>query len=255
MPRVGECVGQNRFSEEMTDLREHIGSGFVDEILGEVKSGKEATVYCCRGGYRLDGRLVAAKIYRARMVRQFANAAVYKAGRLRQRTKRETRAMESRTRFGQEAAFGKWVTDEYETLQILHRGGVRVPEPFARSERIILMEYVGTEDEPAPLLHAVDIGPDEAADVFRALIDDVEGMLRLDRVHGDLSPFNVLYDGARPWIIDLPQAVDARFNPNAQSLLDRDIDRLCNWAHRHGVTVDAWRISQDLWRCYVRSEL
>jgi RIO kinase 1 len=239
----------------MADLEEHIGGGYVEEILGEVKSGKEATVYCCSGGYRLEGRLVAAKIYRARTVRQFANAAVYNAGRLRQRTKRETRAMETRTRFGQGAAFSKWVADEYETLRLLHDGGVRVPEPFVRSERIILMEYIGTEDAPAPLLQAADVDASEARAVFASLMDDVEAMLRLDRVHGDLSPFNVLFDGGKAWIIDLPQAVDARFNPNAQSLLDRDVERLCQWAERRGVPVDAWKLSRDLWRRYIRSDL
>lgn len=248
-------MGQNRFNEEMADLEEHFGAGYIEEILGEVKSGKEATVYCCRGGYRLQGRLVAAKIYRARMVRQFANAAMYNAGRNRQPWKREARAMATKTRAGRQLAFGKWVADEVETLTLLHEAGADVPEPYGHSERILLMEYIGHEDTPAPLLVDAEPTSAEARDLFSRLMHNVEVMLRSDRVHGDLSPYNVLYDGSRLCLIDFPQAVDARFNPNALMLLERDIERICQWAARFGVTSDAWRHSRDLWHRYLRADL
>lgn len=248
-------MGQNRFNEEMADLDEHVGAGYVEEVLGEVKSGKEATVYCCRGGHRLPGRLVAAKVYRARMVRQFANAATYNAGRNRQPWKREARAMVANTRLGRELAFGRWVADEYATLKLLHAAGVSVPEPLAVSERIILMEYIGDEVEPAPSLTDVALKRVEAEALFGVLIGEVERMLAHDRVHGDLSPYNVLYHDGRARIIDVPQAVDARFNPNALELLDRDIDRTCAYFQRFGVESEPMRISRGMWRRYLRSEL
>jgi RIO kinase 1 len=226
-----------------------------------VKSGKEATVYCCRAGARLGGGLVAAKVYRARIVRQFANASTYNAGRLRSRgmrdgmRSREIRAMQNKSRLGQELAFGKWVADEWETLELLHRNGVSVPEPLTKSERIILMEFIGDEDAPAPLLADADVSSSEAGELFKALLDEIERMLACDRIHADLSPFNVLYQEGRARIIDVPQAVDARFNPNAVSLLDRDVERICQWAARHGVPSDAWRISRDMWSRYIQGEL
>ena len=56
---------------------------------------------------------------------------------------------------------------------------------------------------------------------------NVELMLAYDRVHGDLSAYNVLYRDGEVRIIDFPQAVDPRFNSNALYLLERDIEHLC----------------------------
>ena len=39
-----------------------------------------------------------------------------------------------------------------------------------------------------------------------------------DIVHGDLSPYNVLYDGRDPVIIDVPQAMDSRQSLQAYSI-------------------------------------
>lgn len=254
-------MGKNRTNEEAAELAAFVESTMLDEVLGVVKSGKEATVYCCRAGERMGGGLVAAKVYRARIVRQFANASTYNAGRLRSRgmrdgtRSREIRAMQNKSRLGQELSFGKWVADEWETLQLLHRNGVSVPEPLTLSERIILMEFIGDEEAPAPLLADVELEREAAAELFASLLDEIERMLACDRIHADLSPFNVLYQDGRARIIDVPQAVDARFNPNAVSLLDRDVERICQWAARQGVPSEAWRISRDMWARYIRGEL
>jgi RIO kinase 1 len=254
-------VGKNRTNEEAADLAALVESAMLDEVLGVVKSGKEATVYCCRAGERMGGGFVAAKVYRARIVRQFANASTYNAGRLRSRgmrdgiRSREIRAMQSKSRLGQELSFGKWVADEWETLQLLHGNGVGVPEPLTMSERIILMEFIGDEEAPAPLLADADVSPSEAAELFQFLLDEIERILACDRIHADLSPFNVLYWEGRARVIDVPQAVDARFNPNAVSLLDRDVERICQWAARHGIPSEAWRISRDMWARYIRGDL
>ena len=254
-------MGKNRINEELADLQAFVDSMMLEEIVGVVKSGKEATVYCCRAGERMGGGLVAAKVYRARIVRQFANASTYNAGRLRSRgmrdgiRSREVRAMQTKSRLGQELSFGKWVADEWATLQLLHQAGASVPEPLTMTERIILMEYIGNDDGPAPLLADADVSREVVQNVFASLIDEIELMLACDRVHADLSPFNVLYHEGRARIIDVPQAVDARFNPNASSLLDRDVERICQWASRHGIASEAWRISREMWGRYIRGQV
>ncbi len=248
-------LGLNRVNEDLADLDAFVASATITEILGVVKSGKEATVYCVRGGDVFGGRLIAAKVYRSRKVRQFANASVYNAGRLRQRHRREERAMETRTRFGQELAFGKWVADEYETLRLLHGAGVCVPEPLSMTERIILMEYIGDEEDPAPNLTNIDLDAGEGQQLFDVLMRNIELMLSCDRVHGDLSPYNVLYHNGTVRIIDVPQAVDARFNPNALGLLERDVENISRHFARFGVQTDARRIVRGLWARYLRSDL
>ena len=70
------------------------------------------------------------------------------------------------------------------------------------------------------------------------------GKSRLDRhrIHGDLSPFNILWWQGRPWIIDFPQAVDARMNANSYALLCRDVENVCRFfAKRDVPTPDPWK--------------
>jgi RIO kinase 1 len=247
-------LGQNRDNEQLEAVSVFIDQGLIDEVLGVVKSGKEATVYCCSTSGR-SAPLLAAKVYRSRNVRRFSNDAVYTAGRQRQKHRREARAIENRSRFGREAAFEKWVADEYETLSILHRAGADVPEPIAMSGPVIMMEYIGDAEEPAPPLSSVTLGRDEADGLFRRLLRNIELALACDRVHGDLSAFNVLYRPGAPCIIDFPQAVDPRFNPNALALLERDIENLHGYFARYGIRADPGHIARDLWGRFLRSEL
>ena len=51
--------------------------GLISEVLYLVKTGKEAALYCCRGGAKLGDRLVAAKVYKPRAGRAFRNDSAY----------------------------------------------------------------------------------------------------------------------------------------------------------------------------------
>ena len=248
-------MGKNKDTEQLEALDELIGDGTLEEVLGTVKSGKEATVYCCRATDRHGGALVAAKVYRTRDVRRFANDAAYRGGRDRNYERRTARAVRAGTAFGRDTAFSRWVADEYETLRLLYAAGADVPAPLARSERIIVMEYVGDTDAPAAPLAAVRLEPDEALVLFQRLMGNIELALANDRIHGDLSPFNVLYHDREVRIIDFPQAVDPRFNDAALSLLDRDVDNICRYFERFGVRADAYAISRGMWGKFLRSEL
>jgi len=55
---------------------------WISEVLHIVKSGKEATVYCCRAHPDTELGLLAAKVYRAREDRSFKNDAIYQEGRV-----------------------------------------------------------------------------------------------------------------------------------------------------------------------------
>jgi RIO kinase 1 len=80
-------------------------------------------------------------------------------------------------------------------------------------------------------------------------------MLGANVVHGDLSPYNVLWWNDRASVIDLPQAVDPRFNRSARALLERDVSNVCRYFARAGVDVNPVRIASDLWRRFLRAEL
>jgi len=228
--------------------------GWIDEILHEVKSGKEATVYCCRGGAAVGGGLVAAKVYRPRTRRGFKNDAVYQEGRVIG-NKRDRRAVERKSAHGREVGFASWIEHEFATLTLLHAAGANVPRPYTRSSSAILMDYVGDAYEPAPLLHGVTLERDEAYNVFRTVMRNIEVLLARDIVHGDLSSYNILWWRGRVTIIDVPQAVDPRANPNARALLARDIENVYRYVARYGVRADPARLADNLWRRFTHADL
>lgn len=247
-------MGKNRDVEQLDSLQGLIDQGLIDDVLGVVKSGKEATVYCCSSSASPGEPLVAAKVYRSLNVRNFRDDSAYRQGRTRG-SERVDRGMLLKTATGRKLRFGQWVADEFETLSVLHRAEADVPAPLGRAESVVLMAYAGDEDEPAPPLAQAHLARDEARRVFDQLLRNIELMMACDRVHGDLSAYNVLYQAGRLWIIDFPQAVDPRFNINAQTLLERDVERVCAWAEHCGVSADAGAITRRLWGRFLRSEL
>lgn len=227
---------------------------WIDEILYRVKPGKEATVICCRGGSTAPVDLIAAKVYHDRSFRGFANDALYQQGRviLDRRTRR---AFQNKTSYGREAQSAMWTASEFETLRVLHAAGADVPRPLTCSSEVLLMEFVGDEDAPAMPLNRVSPERDEATHLFETLLRNIELWLSHDRIHADLSPFNVLYWQGALTVIDFPQAVDPRFSPKAHELLERDIDNICRYFSRYGVQADSFRLAGNLWRRFERGDL
>jgi len=101
-----------------------------------------------------------------------------------------------------------------------------VPEVFDYTDDAILMQYLGDENGFAPRL--VDI---ELSDNIKAkVLDEIEKSIKLfldnGIVHGDLSAYNILWWDGKPWVIDFPQAVDIRHNPNWKQFYDRDVNNI-----------------------------
>jgi RIO kinase 1 len=229
-------------------------SGHIHELLYVVKSGKEATVYCCAGGPAAPSELLAAKIYRPREHRSFKNDSVYREGRVIT-NKRDRRAVARKSEWGREVQFGGWLGHEFETLCDLHSAGADVPQPIRSGSNALLMSYVGDDEEAAPPLRHVSLRRDEARPLFQRLMRNIELFLSRNQVHGDLSPFNILYWRGDVTIIDFPQAVDPRTNRNAFDLLTRDIENVAEYFGRYGVEADPGQIARRLWRQFMRAEI
>ena len=230
----------------------------IMDVIAQVKGGKEATVYCCSAGSNLGADYVAAKVYRPRMFRNLSNDAAYREGsgpvdeqgKLLNR-KRELRAVAGKSSFGLEALHGSWLFNEYRTMTALYEAGALVPKPYACAENAILMEYLGEPFAAAPTLDQVQLSREEAQPLFDALIESVRIMLANNRVHGDLSAFNVLYWEGQVRIIDFPQAVDPLYNPSAWQFFTRDVKRLCQYFSRYGVRVNAADLAANLWATHM----
>jgi len=102
--------------------------------------------------------------------------------------------------------------------------GIRVPEPIDFHENMLLMEYIGTAEQPAPAIRNVIVP--EPEEVYKEIIGFMKKMFRkAELVHGDLSEYNILWHEEKPWIIDCGQSLTAD-HPNAEEFLKRDIKNI-----------------------------
>ena len=156
-------------------------------------------------------------------------------------------AVRKNTRFGQKLRHISWLENEYETLELLYQAGADVPKPLAHGSNVILMEYIGAVDQPAPSLNHVTLRRGEARAMFDRLVENLSIMLGQHRVHADFSAYNVLYWAGDFTIIDFPQAVDPRRNPDAADLFTRDVERLCQYFTRYGIKQKPYTLASDMW--------
>jgi RIO kinase 1 len=238
-------------------LEEFYNNQIISDVLRKVKGGKEANVYCCTANPATGLDLIAAKLYRPRMFRNLRNDARYRQGRaLRDEegkithNRRKMVAIQQNTRFGQEVRFTSWVEHEYQTLQLLYAAGADVPKPLAHSSTVIMMEYIGEYETPAPTLNQVYLTRREARVIFDRVVENMNILLACHVVHADLSAYNLLYWDGHFKMIDFPQAVDPRHNPDAPALFARDVERICQYFTRYEITPNAAALASELWERY-----
>ena len=228
-----------------------IDDGIVDEVLRPLMSGKEASVYVVRCGEEIR----CAKVYKEAAQRSFKQAVLYQEGR-KVRNSRRARAMEKGSKFGRKQQEDAWHNAEVDALYRLARAGVRVPKPYGCFDGVLLMELVTDEEgSVAPRLNDVSMSAEQACEDHAVVMHYVKLMLVAGLVHGDLSEFNVLVDDYGPVIIDLPQAVDAAGNNNAQSMLRRDINNMTEYYGQFAPELLKTRYADEMWALYEDGEL
>ena len=249
-------LGASRHEREwiFTYLGALYDSEYITDVIRRVKGGKEANVYVCDAHPSLEREFVAAKLYRPRMMRNLRNDARYRMNRTILNDYGKTdfkdgvlRAVKNGTPYGKEITHTSWLQHEYKSLQLLYDAHLPVPEPITASENTILMEYIGELDQPAPNLTETTLTHKEAHRVRDLLIDAIERMLSLNRIHADLSAYNVLYWEGRAVIIDFPQAVSPTENPEAWDIFQRDVVRTCQYFERYGLGLNARRLAREIW--------
>lgn len=249
----------------LSSLYSFYDEGLITDVLALVKGGKEASVYLCQAHPAVGTDLLAAKVYRPRMFRNLRNDKMYRQGReilvaggnpAGRDSGYIERAIRNRTPFGLQAAHTSWLMYEFTAMERLHEAGAAVPRPIAPGDNALLMSYHGDEQTAAPTLNTVDLEPDEARELFQEVMRNVDLMLQHDLIHGDLSAYNILYwapEGAPGEItlIDFPQVVNLHANVKARLILQRDIQRVCEYFGRQGVACHPDAIMDDFWRRYV----
>ncbi|MEH6348164.1 MAG: PA4780 family RIO1-like protein kinase [Bermanella sp.] len=223
-----------------------VDDGLVDEVLSQLMSGKEATVYVVRRG----DEIICAKVYKDAAQRSFKQAVTYNEGR-KVRNSRRARAMEKGSKFGRKQQEEVWQNAEVDALYKLADAGVRVPEPYGCFDGVLLMELMTDESGGvAPRLNDVSLTAEQAREDHTLVMQNVMRMLSVGIVHGDLSEFNVLVDEFGPIIIDLPQAVDAAGNNNAHAMLTRDVENMTNYYGQFAPELLETKYAKEIWALY-----
>jgi len=208
------------------------------KISGVVSSGKEARVY--RG---LDGRNreLAIKIY-------LTFSAEFKKGIYKY--------IEGDERFeGIKATSTRklmslWAKKEYSNLKRMFSSGVRVPEPVAQRDNIVVMEFIGRNGIRAPLLKEVGESLDNPHRFYVEICENIKKMVcRAKLVHADLSEYNIMVFEGAPVIIDVSQSVLIS-HPNAVEFLRKDVANVDRFFNRtYGIDVQGKALLEELLPC------
>jgi RIO kinase 1 len=232
-------------------LQPLVDDGLIDEVICRLMSGKEADIFIVL--YGKERR--CAKVYKEASKRNFKKAASYREGR-KVRSGRRARAMEKRSSFGRQQQEEIWQNAEVDALSKLASVGVRVPETFGCVDGVLIMELVCDEDgDVAPRLDDVMLTQEQALEDHAVMMHYIKLMLCAGIIHGDLSEFNVLLDSYGPVIIDLPQAVDAAANNNAQEMLFRDVNNISRYYAEFAPELLRTRYASEMWSLYEEGEL
>lgn len=198
-------------TETQKTIYELYNRNILDEIGFVISTGKEANVYYAIG----PEHDLAVKIYRIKTAEtRFMWPYVIGDPRFK-RIRRKTRDL-----------IFAWAEKEFKNLNRAYAAKVRVPKPIAVRKNILVMEFIGTEGDPAPLLKNCTLSKPQK--VFDTLLKYVQLLFQKAKlVHADLSEFNILYTD-EPVLIDISQGV-VLDHPNAREFLIRDLKNLLNY--------------------------
>lgn len=244
----------------MSDQVEKVFEAFIEEgiissVAGVLKSGKEAMVFRCLPGPCAASPSVAVKVYKDIEERSFRNMAGYLDGRIGRTIRKRRDILHV---FSDAASMQAcWVDAEFEALARLSQAGLPVPRPYLRTGKAMAMELIEEDGEAATQLVRADLPADALPGLYAGLVDSVVEMLRLDLIHGDLSPYNILVRDGRLVIIDFPQAIDARYHSQAEAMFARDLENVSRWFGKAGVPAAAGHaeVAREAWSRYERNRL
>ena len=137
-----------------------------------------------------------------------------------------------------------WVRKEFRNLSRLEKWGLAVPTPLGVHRNVLVMEYLGTPTAPSPRLRDVEVPNAQA--VYDELLEFLAvTWQKANMVHGDFSPYNIMWHGDRPVVIDVGQAV-VQSHPKSQEFLVRDVTRLVEWAKKSCLNIELAEAMYDV---------
>lgn len=210
--------------------------GFIRAMGGSISTGKEANVFLADGE---DGE-IAVKIYRI-STSTFNTMEDYILGDPRFTNIRHKK---------QDIIFA-WTRKEFRNLERARNAGVQVPAPIITERNILLMEFMGEQGNPYPLLKETALENEDAQRIFDTIVEYMRALyMDANLVHADLSEYNIMINphDLSPILIDMGQSVTLEHS-HANDFLHRDIQNIARFFKRFGVET-----SPDELYSFIRSK-
>ncbi len=203
----------------LLSIEKLISNRIIDYIDFPISTGKEGNVFLAMTP---EEKPVALKIYRISTA-TFKHMTQYILGDPR---------FQSFHKSKRDIVFA-WTSKEFKNLELLHFNHIPAPNPIKKINNILVMEFIGSNRQPAPLLKDIEIPNPQI--VFEQIIQYMKSMFtKANLIHSDLSPFNILYHNDTPILIDLGQAV-LKNHPQATEFLYRDIHTIQKYFKRYKI--------------------
>lgn len=191
-----------------------INHGHIRKLNGAIHAGKESVVFSGKG----SKEHIAVKIHRV-VAREFKSILKYieadfRFKKLIKSSKREIIRL--------------WAFKEFRNLKIAEEAEVSVPRAIALKNNVIVMKLIHINSKPAPMLKEVALSNEEKERIYEKTMGYVKRLYNRGLVHGDLSEYNILYDGKRIYFIDLSQGVTEE-SPIFNELLERDLRNIARF--------------------------
>lgn len=198
-------------------------NGVIDKVNGCISTGKEANVYHAT---RPDGSELAIKIYKVETM-VFRDREEYIQG--------EFRFRRGYQRTSPYKLIKVWAEKEYRNLKRIRATGINCPIPVLIKDNLIVMDFIGSKSKAAPRLKDVPATKEQHSEIYLQVLELVRTLwCKCKMVHGDLSPYNILFDNNQLILIDVSQSVEED-HPLALEFLKRDLRNLNHYYRQHGV--------------------
>jgi len=206
-------------------LLKMINRGLIESVNGCVSTGKEANVYHAA---TKTGEDRAIKVYKTSIL-TFKDRDKYMSG--------EFRFRHGYCRHNPRKMVRTWAEKEMRNLVRLQAAGISSPQPFLLRSHVLLMDFIGTQGIPAPLVKEVPLTESKARQLYLECIIIIRKLYRHAKlVHADLSEFNLLYHQNSIVTIDVSQAVE-HDHPRAVDFLRKDCANINHFFRKNGVVT------------------
>jgi len=198
----------NSIAYDLLALHTLVEKNIISQLGPILGKGKESDVYSCMDD---DENIYALKIFRIGRT-SFKNI------------KKLRDILGERGHFSWLYACRLAAKKEYEALEKIYKLNLNTPKPIGYNRHTVVMEYLRGKE----LVYYKHI--EKPAKLFNKIIKQTRIIYqKANMIHGDLGEFNVVVDEkANILIIDWVQWVPSD-HPNADTLLRRDIENLCNY--------------------------